>query len=91
MKLSHVIGETLGALTDRAIINRVATEGIHAASSATGAKRNDRPEYVVEILPAPITYMLQDRGAVIAIPVFGQPCREILHCRGRDFSLRKGL
>ena len=49
--LLHVVGQALGALADRAIVDRVGADRVHPPAPAAGAEGNDRPEDVVERLP----------------------------------------
>ncbi len=86
--LDHVIGQSLGALTNRAVVDGIGTDRVHPSASAAGAEGNDRPEGVIQMLPFPVVDVLDHLIAVIGVAAFSQPLTDVFDRRGAQ---RAGL
>ena len=89
--LDDVIGQTLSALADRTIVDRVRADRIHLASSTARAERDDGPKDVVELFPLFVAYVLDDFVAVFRIAIFGQPLSKVFNGRFADQISRAEL
>ena len=87
----YVVGQTLGALADGAVVDRVAANWVHSSSATAGAKRDDRPKGVVEGLPLLGLDMLGDLRGVLGVASFGQPGMDMIAGTGSDFFGCDGL
>ena len=68
-----VIGESLGALADRPVVDRVGAHRKHPAATAAGAEWDHRPEDVVEFLPLPGVDPSREFGGKLGVTRFSKP------------------
>ena len=87
-RVLHVIGQPLGALADRAVVDRVRADRIHLAAPAAGAERDHRPEHVVEHLPLAGRDVRGDFVGVFGVARLGEPGADVLGGRGADAAIR---
>ena len=67
-----------GHFADRAVVDRVATDGVHAPSTPARAKGNDGPEHVVEFPPPIGLDMLNHLGGIFGVAGFGEPILDVI-------------
>jgi len=88
--LLDVVGQPLGTLADRAVVDGVGADRIHATSPAAGPEGDDRPEGVVQLLPHAGGQMLGDLRGVFLQMGFGQPGSDVLDGLGGNLPLGCG-
>ena len=78
---ADIVGEPLGALADRSVVDGVGADREHRAAAASGAKGDDCPVGVVEILPGSLRRArrrgpvdeVAERGSELRVAGFGEP------------------
>jgi hypothetical protein len=85
--LLHIIGQPLGALADRPVIDCVRTNGVHAAAPSAGAERDHRPECIIQLLPFRLLDVFDDQRRILCITWLGQPRSDVLGRVGRQQAL----
>ena len=78
---ADIVGEPLGALADRSVVDGVGADREHRAAAASGAKGNHGPVGVVEILPGSLRRARRrgpvderaERGSELPVAGFGEP------------------
>ena len=78
---ADIVGEPLGALADRSVVDGVGADREHRAAAASGAKGNHGPVGVVEILPGSLRRArrrgpvdeVAERGSELRVAGFGEP------------------
>ena len=74
----HVVGQALRTFADRAIVDRVTADRIHAPTASPRAKGNNGPKSVVECLPLFAFDVLGNLLGVFGVTRLGEPNADIL-------------
>ena len=81
----HIVGQSAGAFGDRALVEHIGADRVHLAAPAAGAKLEHGVKRVVELTPALVRDLLDQRDAIPGKGGFRQPAAHIRGCRWRDF------
>ena len=77
---ADVVGQTLRAFADRAVVDRVGPHRIHLAATATGAEGDHRPVGVIEFFPEPLVDPHRQFSGKLGITWLREP---VAHRAGR--------
>ena len=82
-----VVREALGALTDRAIIDRIGSDGVHSATASAGSERDDGPVGIIQLFPSLLLDVAEEFWQVLLVSGLRQPIRDVFLGPLRDQSL----
>ena len=82
--LIEVVGETLGALSNRSIVDRIAPNLVHPAATSARAEWDDGPEDVIQDLPLLGGDVLKHRVSVRLVARFAEPHLDVRLGRGGE-------